>query len=245
MRGPTTSAAKSHVTQEPEPEFRSSCTVADPDQHKMGSTISGRQGPGLVVAFDFDGTLTFRDSYMAFLAWRAGPWRYAAGLVRLIPASLHYLFDRDRGRLKAAAAKVFVGGLTPAELEAEAGRYAESDEGRRLIRPDAARCWASWRDRGAELAIVTASPEAVVAPFARRLGADRLIGTRLSLDGNGRIDGGLEGANCRGQEKVARLKAIYGEDLELAAAYGDTSGDLEMLQLANERGYRVFHERAP
>ena len=44
-------------------------------------------------------------------------------------------------------------------------------------------------------------------------------------------------------EKVRRLREVYGEDVRLAAAYGDTSGDREMLRLADEKGYRVFKGR--
>ncbi len=180
---------------------------------------------------------------MAFLAWRSGPARYGPGLISLLPATLLYMVHRDRGRLKAAAARRFLAGMTRAELEAACDDFANSGLGRRLIRPDAEQCWTSWRDRGAELVIVTASPEEVVAPFARRLGADRLIGTRLAYDARDRVAGGFASANCRGPEKVARLKAVYGEDLRLAAAYGDTAGDNEMLGLADEPGYRVFNQR--
>lgn len=212
----------------------------------MGSREIGRQGPTArpLVAFDFDGTLSFRDSFMAFLAWRAGPVRYALGLVRLVPDTLAYLIHRDRGRLKAAAARVFLCGVRRAELERACDAFASSALGRRLIRPDAEQCWRRWRAAGAELVIVTASPEEVVAPFARRLGADRLIGTRLRFDGQDRVEGTFETENCRGPEKVVRLKAIYGADARLAAAYGDTSGDREMLALADEKGYRVFTGRA-
>ncbi len=211
----------------------------------MGSTEIGRQGAPSrpLVAFDFDGTLTFRDSFMAFLAWRNGPLRYALGLAALAPASLLYMVHRDRGRLKAAAARRFLRGLSRADLANACEDFANSSLGRRLIRPDAERCWADWKARGAELVIVTASPEEVVAPFARRLGADRLIGTRLAYDAQDRVEGGFSSANCRGPEKIARLRSVYGEDVRLAAAYGDTSGDREMLELAEERGYRVFTQR--
>ena len=209
---------------------------------QMGSPQIGRQGAASrpLVAFDFDGTLSFRDSFNAFLAWRSGPVRLALGLIALLPACAAYLVNRDRGRLKAAAVRVFLGGLQQAELEAACDAFAHSSLGERLIRPDAEQCWRDWRQRGAELVIVTASPEAVVAPFARRLGADRLIGTRLSYDADGRARGTFASANCRGPEKVARLKAVYGEDVRLAAAYGDSAGDRELLELADEKGYRVF-----
>ncbi|MFN4092775.1 MAG: HAD-IB family hydrolase, partial [Brevundimonas sp.] len=44
-------------------------------------------------------------------------------------------------------------------------------------------------------------------------------------------------------EKVVRLQAAYGPDIRLAAAYGDTSGDTEMLAIADEPGFRVFKQR--
>ena len=211
----------------------------------MGSSGTRRQGPPArpLIAFDFDGTLSFRDSFTAFLAWRGGPLAYAAGLLRLAPASLAYLAHRDRGRLKAAAVRVFLSGLSREQLQAACDDFASSPLGRRLIRPDAEQRWREWQASGAELVIVTASPEEVVAPFARRLGADRLIGTRLLYDFAGRVAGAFEGDNCRGPEKVVRLEAIYGKDVRLAAAYGDSSGDRELLELAEEKGYRVFTGR--
>ena len=79
----------------------------------------------------------------------------------------------------------------------------------------------------------------MVAPFARGLGADGLIGSALDFE-NDRATGALLGVNCRGPEKVRRLQERYGEDVRLAAAYGDTSGDKEMLAIADDPGYRVF-----
>ncbi|MDR3510390.1 MAG: HAD-IB family hydrolase [Caulobacteraceae bacterium] len=192
-----------------------------------------------IVAFDFDGTLTTRDSYTAFLAWRAGPLAYAAGLARLAPAVVSYLMRPDRGRLKAAATRQFLAGASRSEIEAEARRFAER-HARTLFRPDAIRAWKRWQARNARLVIVTASPELTVAPFARGLGASALIGTRLALDETDRVTGDFIGENCRGHEKVRRLRELFGEDVRLEAAYGDTDGDLEMLALAEEKGFKVF-----
>ncbi|MFN3523009.1 MAG: HAD-IB family hydrolase [Phenylobacterium sp.] len=197
---------------------------------------------GGVVAFDFDGTLTVRDSFTAFLRWRAGGLRYALGLARLAPAAVAYLFHRSRGRIKAAAVREFLKGVPRAQIEDEARRFAE-ESAVGLLRPDALRVWREWRAREAKLVIVSASPDLVVAPFARGLAAHALIATRLVYDAEDRIVGTFDGANCRGAEKVRRLHEVFGPDLRLKAAYGDTSGDREMLELAEEKGYRVFKER--
>lgn len=192
-----------------------------------------------VVAFDFDGTLTVRDSFIAFLKWRSGKRRYLTGFVRLIPAALAYLVHRDRGRIKAAAVREYLKGTPREQLEAEAREFAELFS-RSLLRPDAVEVWKRWRNDHVRLVIVTASPDLTVAPFARGLGADALLGTQLAFDAQGRVAGAFATPNCRGPEKVARLKAAFGPDVQLKAAYGDTSGDREMLAMAEMPGYRVF-----
>ncbi len=192
-----------------------------------------------VVAFDFDGTLTIRDSYTAFLKWRAGGRRYALGIVRLAPAALAYLVHRDRGRLKAAATREFLRGVPRERLEADAREYAEGVS-RSLLRPDAVASWRRWRTDHVRLVIVTASPTIVIAPFARGLGADTLIGTELAFDAQDRVTGAFATPNCRGPEKVVRLKAAFGDDVEIKAAYGDTGGDREMIAAAEIKGYRIF-----
>lgn len=201
--------------------------------------ITDHLEPEALVAFDFDGTLTHRDSFIAFLAWRAGTRRWLWGLLKLTPAIVGYAFNRDRGLLKGRFVREFLGGQRVESVEASARQFAQQ-HAQGLFRPDAVATWRRWRSAGAKVVIVTASPEIIVAPFARGLGADMLIGSRLAVDANGKIRGPLEGANCRAAEKVARLREIFGETVRLKAAYGDTSGDHEMLQIAAERGYRVF-----
>ena len=193
-----------------------------------------------LVAFDFDGTLTSRDSFSAFLEWRAGRVAYLSGMASLAPAAARYVLDRDRGRLKAATVRRFMAGMSRAALEADVQAFA-SERGRALLRPDAVRAWRRWQADGARLVIVTASPETTVAPIARGLGADLLIGTRLAFDAQDRVTGAFDGENCRGPEKVRRLQAAFGPDVRLEAAYGDTDGDREMLALAEEQGMKVFN----
>jgi phosphatidylglycerophosphatase C len=214
----------------------------------MGESVATRHPPAAqgafrpLVAFDFDGTLTDRDSFTAFLRWRAGAAKYARGVVSLAPALAGFVLNRDRGRLKAAAIRRFLGGMTRSDLEAATQAFA-TERGRALLRPDAVRAWRRWQGEGARVVIVTASPDIVVAPIARALGADQLIGTRLAFDEAGRVTGALDGANCRGPEKVRRLREAYGADVALEAAYGDTDGDKEMLALAEEQGMKVFNGR--
>ena len=208
----------------------------------MGSPALIHQPPRkdqAIVAFDFDGTLTVRDSFTQFLRWRAGAGGWALGLVRMAPAVATYARDRDRGRIKAASVREFLKGTPRAQLEADAEAFA-GQVWPGFMRYDALACWKDWGEKGAYRVIVTASPETTVAPFARRLGAEALLGTPLLFDGDDRVAGAFAGPNCRGEEKVLRLRAAFGEDMQLAAAYGDTTGDTEMLAVADEAGFRRF-----
>lgn len=195
-----------------------------------------------IVAFDFDGTLTVSDSFTGFLRWRSGGSGYALALATLVPEMAAYLLHRDRGKIKTDAVRQFLFGMDRATLAEEGARYAETQRPR-LLRPDALATWREWAAKGALRIIVTASPTLLIAPFADWLEADLLLGTELEFDLEGRVAGALIGENNRGLEKVRRLRAAFGPNLELAAAYGDSSGDREMLQIARVKGYRVFKER--
>jgi phosphatidylglycerophosphatase C len=203
------------------------------------STGDRMSRPGAIVAFDFDGTLTIKDSFTAFLRWRAGPVGFYAGLIRLVPAVARWLVQRDFTRLKSATVDVYLAGLPREVLDQSAAEFA-ARVAPSLFRPDALEVWRRHRQEGAQLVIVTASPEAVVAPFARILGADLLIGSRLIYDAQDRVGPGLDGRNCRGPEKVVRLRQALGPDVRIAAAYGDTDGDREMLAMADEGFMRLF-----
>jgi phosphatidylglycerophosphatase C len=211
-------------------------------QESQGDAAGGPDLHRPIVAFDFDGTLTIRDTFLAFLQWRRGPVAYAAGGVRLIPDLLVFLARRKPEPLKAAAVRVFLRGLPLKTLEEEAKAFAEA-AAPALLRPDALEAWRREKRSGARVIIVTASPEAVVAPFARLLAADALIGTRLAVDAQGRLTGALNGANCRGAEKVRRIQALFGANVGLKTAYGDTAGDVEMLALAENGLMGRFVER--
>ena len=208
----------------------------------MGSPALIHQPPRkdqAIVAFDFDGTLTVRDSFTQFLRWRAGAGGWFLGLSRMAPDLAAYAGHRDRGKLKAASVREFLKGTPRAQLEADAEAFA-GQVWPGFMRYDALACWKDWGEKGAYRVIVTASPETTVAPFARRLGAEALLGTPLLFDGDDRVAGAFAGPNCRGEEKVLRLRAAFGEDMQLAAAYGDTTGDTEMLAIADEAGFRRF-----
>ncbi len=124
-----------------------------------------------------------------------------------------------------------------ADLEKAADAFADSVMATGM-RPDMLERIERHRRQGHELVIVSASPELYVERLGRLLGVDAVIGTRLEVDEAGCLTGRLAGLNCRGPEKVARLRAWLGEDATVAFAYGNSGGDRELLALARH-GVRV------
>ena len=96
-----------------------------------------------------------------------------------------------------------------------------------------------YKSDSASVFIVSASPENWIIPWASLLDVD-VIATKLeSIDG--KITGKIIGENCNGSEKVIRIKkAIDLSEFSEIVAFGDSKGDLEMLELADKKYYKLF-----
>jgi phosphatidylglycerophosphatase C len=210
----------------------------------MTDAETGSAAP-LLAAFDLDGTLTKRDTLMPFLLRAIGRDRtYRALLASSVPlARAAALGGPHRDRAKVVVFQRVFGGLPLAALAETAESFADHVVAHGL-RPEV-RAWVDWhRGQGHELVLVSASPELYVTPIGRRLGFDAVLATRLEVDPDGRLTGRILGANCRGPEKVVRLREWRGDTLTVAFAYGDSAGDREMLALATT-GVKLRRRRLP
>ncbi|HUR78427.1 MAG TPA: HAD-IB family hydrolase [Acidimicrobiales bacterium] len=101
-----------------------------------------------------------------------------------------------------------------------------------IIYAEAADLIAEHKAAGRVVAIVSASPEEIVAPLGEFLGADRVLGTRARVDEGGRYTG-LVDFYCAGPYKPVAMAALAHElDIDLASsyAYSDSATDVPMLE---------------
>lgn len=186
-----------------------------------------------IAVFDFDGTLTQRDSLPGFLLHACGPVRAARAFVAELPAVVEAL-RHDEAR-DIAKEKIFARAF--AGLDASAVDDAAREYAHRIVetglRSDV-RARLEWhRTQGHALCIVSASLEPYLKVVAVRLGVAHLACTQLEVGADGRLTGAMVGGNCRRAEKVARLKTLLEPaDFEIWA-YGDSKGDTELLALAD------------
>ena len=200
--------------------------------------------PVAIAAFDFDGTLTRRDTLLPFLARGLGWPRFLLALLQCSPWLAGYalgLVPNDAA--KARLLRATLSGRTLAEMEVWTTRWLAEDFSGQLQDWTMARL--AWhRQAGHCCVLVSASPDIYLQRVASQLGFDGLICTQMQVQG-ACLTGRMLTPNCHGEQKVLRfqawLAARFGVETAQAMllyAYGDTAGDKPLLRLARHAWYR-------
>lgn len=201
--------------------------------------MSSEKEQKVVAAFDFDVTITTKDTFVPFLTRAFGRERVRLAFLRLAPEAARVLVGlSDRDRFKGRLVRALFAGDSVARLR-ETGRE-HAREIINWVRPEARQRIEWHKRRGDRLVMVSASLDLYLDPVADALGFDDLLCTSPSVNYMV-FDGSLVGKNCRGPEKVSRLTNLLGNLSEYELhAYGDSEGDREMLAVANHAYLRVF-----
>lgn len=190
--------------------------------------------------FDFDGTLTYHDSFIPFLKFAFGRRKFARRIIKMVFPTLR-CFRRKltRDELKEVLIKTFLTDIKEEWLKEKAEAFCKA-YWTKLMRPAGLLAVAEEINRHAEVTICSASPAMVLQPFADRLGI-KLIGTTLEVV-DGVLTGKIIGNNCRCGEKIKRLERVYGDLTQYhLRAWGDSRGDHELLYAAQDPHWRYFH----
>lgn len=194
-----------------------------------------------VAAFDFDGTIARRDTVVPFLTSVAGRAAVGRAVTARMPQLLRIAAGRADGGARDEEKERFIrqllAGRRGDDVDNAGSRFASALWAKQRFRPDIMERLAWHRSRGHEIVIVSASLDVYLRPLAPRLGVGDVISCSLARDEQGVLTGELVGGNVRGPEKVRRLTAWLGGEEALAAtelwAYGDSSGDDELLAVAD------------
>ncbi len=192
-----------------------------------------------LALFDFDGTLTYRDSLADFIRFARGRHRMMVGAAILSPTIIGYklkLIGNDKAKEKVLS--YFFQGFDAEEFSLLGKKYALECIPK-ILRPSGVERLNWHIEERHEVVIVSASPAAWLKAWTESLGIG-LIGTLLE-EKNGKLTGRYNGLNCHGKEKVCRIRQEYNlNSYDKIYAYGDTPGDHHMLELAHEAFYRHF-----
>ena len=190
-----------------------------------------------LYAFDFDGTLTTRDTLLAFIRYACGTTRFLLGFLLHAPLLvLMKLRLYSNGKAKQRLFTWFFRGMPFESFDALCQSFARTH--RHLLRPETVRLLEQALTEGAEVLVVSASIDNWVQPFFPSV---TVLGTRIEVV-DGRLTGRFLTPNCYGQEKVRRILALHPDRSSYRlTAYGDSRGDRELLAFADE-AHMVHHQ---
>jgi phosphatidylglycerophosphatase C len=194
----------------------------------------------VIAAFDFDGTLTHRDSLLPFLCYVAGPLTTCKNLWLETPCMIGFLLGwGSRQSVKEALLTRFFRGMSNKVFLGHAERYATQYLPKMVTKKGLERI--KWHQKqGDRCIIVSANLEAYLSFWGQAAGFDDVVATRIETVDD-KITGKLLGLNCRGAEKVRRLEQLMGPlDQFIIYAYGDSKGDKELLAIADHAFYRTL-----
>lgn len=194
-----------------------------------------------VAAFDFDGTLTYRDSLLPFLFFSSGIYLTLFKLMTLVPLFIQYVFGfQSRQETKEKVLTKFFKGKSLRDIRAIGQLYAEGSLNKQL-RPQALERIKWHLNQGHRCILISASIDAYLHPWARLNGFHDTITSELDVDTQGNVTGKLKGKNCWGEEKSRRLKELLSPQTEyLLYAYGDSKGDGQLLTMADYSYYKCL-----
>ena len=189
-----------------------------------------------IYAFDFDGTLTTKDTLLEFIRYAKGTLAFGWGFMRyahLLVLMKLGLYPNWKAKQKVFAH--FFKDTTLEDFDAICQGFAASS--RHLLRPKGIEAINQALNEGSEVLIVSASIDNWVQPFFPQV---KVLGTQIEVK-DGKLTGRFLTKNCYGEEKVNRILTLYPnrQDYHLTA-YGDSNGDKELLAFADESYFKPF-----
>lgn len=190
-----------------------------------------------LALFDFDGTITSRETFGDFMRLAVPRRRLALGRVVLAPLIVGYRLGLVSGSAtRAAIVRFGLAGVPLATVEAHGAALAAKVLPA-LVRPGVAARIDWHRDRGDTVVVVSGGFDVYLDPWCRANGLELLCSALEHRDG--RLTGRYRGAQCVLGEKARRVREQYDLDrYDRIHAYGDTAEDMPLLALAHERHYR-------
>ena len=193
----------------------------------------------ILAVFDFDGTITYKDSFLLFVL-------YSVGFINLLWSTISksqyfIIFCKNdfKSFLKEKFINYFFHNMSDDIFQFMIENFIENKLPK-LINPKAFQCMMQHMEQGHRVIVISANIEDLVGKWCDKYGISEYSCTNL-LKKDGNLTGRINGANCYGIEKVKRLISLVGTlDKFIIYAYGDSKGDSELLEIADHSFYKFF-----
>jgi len=193
-----------------------------------------------VAVFDFDGTITTKDTLLEFIRFSKGNIPFLWGFTLHLPLLIAYQLKLyPNWKLKRKLFSSFFKKMKINDFNQLCEEFYQHFSG--IMRLEAQKAIQRHIDAGDSLVIISASIENWVRPFANYLNIPFILCTEIEIDQNDCITGNFTTLNCYGQEKVNRLIKLFPQRAEYyLIAYGDSRGDKELMDFADKKMYKKF-----
>lgn len=192
-----------------------------------------------LYCFDFDGTLTYNDTMFLYLKFYNSS-KFRMQFLKHVPLFVLLKLNLvEAEKIKKSFIASILKGESKEKIEKKSQQFFEKYYPE-IFRTNALEFIDSIDRNHTESYIVSASLDIWVQPFAEKFKMN-LLATRAEFVDD-IFTGNFIGKNCNGAEKVERLKeATKGKKYDKIIAFGDTSGDREMMEWADESQFKFFH----
>lgn len=183
---------------------------------------------------DFDGTLTHEDSFLHFLRFAIPlPGLLGGGFVLIFKLLALVLTGQwSNGAGKAAILALFFKGKSEAEMRVLGEDFCQKKLPS-MLRAALITQLRRAQEKGETVVIVSASLDVWLRPFCEKEGFALLCTELEYTDQN--FTGNFATPNCKGPEKVQRIRAAYKlSEYKKIWSYGNSKGDAEMFELAEK-----------
>lgn len=191
-----------------------------------------REKKDVIAAFDFDGTITKKDSLPHFIIFCVGKLRFVTGLLIFSPVLLLYKMGIvENWKAKEIMFSYFFKGWPIDNFNKKCRSYSNLIKD--IVRDSTIDKIREHQQANHTVVIVSASISNWIKPWAFENKIAEVIGTEIEIN-NGLVTGKFASHNCYGQEKVNRLQEKYpNRKSYILYAYGDSRGDKELLEFAD------------
>ena len=189
-----------------------------------------------MICFNFDGTLTSRNTFLQLLI-DAGGWQsMALNMLKESPALLLYALGmKNKGRMKEQLFGRFFEWWAEEKFTSLCEFSAKKNK--HLLRPDMMQLMDNAIGKGEQVVVVTSNFEPLVREYLKDYPQVQIISTTLDIY-QGRLSGRFKSPLCAGMEKVRRLLELFPDKRTYnLTVYGNAKEDVELLDLADEGHY--------
>lgn len=191
-----------------------------------------------LAIFDIDYTITKKETLMEL-------FKYAIKIdkknIRFLPRAIFcgimYMLKLYDERMVKEKFLKFIDGIKEKDLEMLVKKFY-NERLKAILYEDALNMMKKLKNEGYDIYLISASPEFYVKEFYDIKEVDKIIGTKFDFT-NGIFSRKMEGENCKGEEKVRRLKEVLKDekvDVDFSQSYmfSDSLSDKPLLDLVGK-----------